>query len=267
MNARVASPASVQIAFTVFTLLLSVSVCSRLTVLVRLGDSQIAEEILEADSVKDIITLEFKQTDGTLITFLADFKRHVKVFRALVLGEPEKGQSQYQALCIISHLDHGEFIPSEAMARLRQKNAHVVRSAEERRAVERFSLNTVLNMSLSWQLSAHIRNICRDARDLVYTRKQDVLHWMDRGIASSIFEEFPPNANVTSLQSCSSTSDPWQPCACNYSLNLEWFPCQLKYCRSQGPNPYKCGIKSCSKGYRFDFYTPQKQLCLWDEGS
>lgn len=84
-------------------------------------------------------------------------------------------------------------------------------------------------------------------------------------VEGSIFDVFPQSLNVTDLQSCSSTTDPWQPCACSYRLNLEWFPCQLKYCRGQGPNPYKCGIKSCSKGYRFDFYTPHKQLCLWDE--
>ncbi|XP_048045494.1 out at first protein homolog isoform X2 [Megalobrama amblycephala] len=265
MNARVTLPASVQIAFVVFTLVLSVSVCSQLTVLVRLNDGQITEELLEADSEKDIITVEFKQADGNLITFLSDFKRRVKIFRALVLGEPEKGQSQYQALCFISHLDHGELIPSEAMARLRQKNPHVVRSAEERHGVERFTMNAVLNMSRSWYLSTHIRNVCRDARDLVYTRQQDVKHWLDKGVEGSIFEVFPQSLNVTGLQSCSSTTDPWQPCTCTYRLNLEWFPCQLKYCRGQGPNPYKCGIKSCSKGYWFDFYIPYKQLCLWDD--
>lgn len=44
----------------------------------------------------------------------------VKIFRALILGELERGQSQYQALCFISRLNHNEFIPSESMARLRQ---------------------------------------------------------------------------------------------------------------------------------------------------
>lgn len=85
------------------------------------------------------------------------------------------------------------------------------------------------------------------------------------GVEGSIFEVFPQSMNVSGLQSCSSTTDPWQPCACTYRLNLEWFPCQLKYCRGQGSNPYKCGIKSCSKGYQFDFYTHHKHLCLWDE--
>uniref|UniRef100_A0A673FRB9 Out at first protein homolog n=1 Tax=Sinocyclocheilus rhinocerous TaxID=307959 RepID=A0A673FRB9_9TELE len=242
-----------------------------LTVLVRLNDGQITEELLEADSEKDIITVEFRQTDGTLITFLSDFKRVsinptkcISTTAAIEL-ENKKGQSQYQALCFISHLDHGELIPSEAMARLRQKNPHVVRSADERCSVEQFTMNAALNMSRSWHLSTHIHNVCRDARDLVYTRQQDVKYWLEKGVEGSVFDVFPQSLNVTDLQSCSSTTDPWQPCACSYRLNLEWFPCQLKYCRGQGSNPYKCGIKSCSKGYRFDFYMPHKQLCLWDE--
>uniref|UniRef100_A0A8C1L7A3 OAF homolog b (Drosophila) n=1 Tax=Cyprinus carpio TaxID=7962 RepID=A0A8C1L7A3_CYPCA len=82
------------------------------------------------------------------------------------------------------------------------------------------------------------------------------------GVEGSIFDVFPQSLNVTDLQSCSSTADPWQPCACSYRLNLEWFPCQLKYCRGQRLNPYKCGIKCCSKGYRFNFYMPHKQLCI-----
>ena len=48
----------------------------------------------------------------------------VKIFRALILGELEKGQSQFQALCFVTRLHHNEIIPSEAMAKLRQVSAH-----------------------------------------------------------------------------------------------------------------------------------------------
>ena len=47
----------------------------------------------------------------------------VKIFRALILGELEKGQSQFQALCFVTQLQHNEIIPSEAMAKLRQVSA------------------------------------------------------------------------------------------------------------------------------------------------
>lgn len=46
--------------------------------------------------------------------------QNVKIFRALILGELERGQSQYQALCFVTRLNHNEIIPSESMARLRQ---------------------------------------------------------------------------------------------------------------------------------------------------
>lgn len=55
--------------------LLPLTLCSELKVRVRLADGHIAQEVLEADSEQDSITLEFKQADGTLITFVADFKQ------------------------------------------------------------------------------------------------------------------------------------------------------------------------------------------------
>lgn len=89
------------------------------------------------------------------------------------------------------------------------------------------------------------------------------------GVDGSIFEMLPQTAEAAGFQACHSTKDMWQPCLCTYSLRLEWYPCLLKYCRSRDStgksSSYKCGIKSCSKGYHFTFYVPQKQLCLWDE--
>jgi len=46
--------------------------------------------------------------------------QEVKIFRALILGELERGQSQFQALCFITRLHRNEIIPSESMAKLRQ---------------------------------------------------------------------------------------------------------------------------------------------------
>lgn len=54
------------------------------------------------------------------LSFIACITQDVKIFRALILGELERGQNQYQALCFISHLNRNEIIPSESMARLRQ---------------------------------------------------------------------------------------------------------------------------------------------------
>lgn len=269
MFARLISRVSVRIHLFLWVIsLITLGFCSELKVRVRLADGQITNEVLEADSERDSITLEYKQGDGTLITFVADFKQDVKIFRALILGELERGQSQYQALCFITRLNHNEIIPSESMARLRQKNPHAIRSAEERRGVEQMSMNVAVNLTRGWQLSAHIHNMCSVAREAVYTREADVKHWLDKGMEGSMFELLPQAAETPGLPSCSQAQDVWQACSCSYSLRLEWYPCLLKYCRNRDPtgrsSPYKCGIKSCSKGYHFTYYVPHKQLCLWD---
>ncbi|KAJ8397236.1 hypothetical protein AAFF_G00440700 [Aldrovandia affinis] len=227
------------------------------------------EETLEADSDKDSITLEFKQEDGALITFVADFKQDVKIFRSLILGEPECGQSQVQALCFITRLNHNDIVPSLSMG-----NPHVIRVAEERQGVEELTMNVAVNLSRAWQLSAHIPSMCSEA---LYTTEADAKHWLDRGVEGSMFEMLSQTMRVSDLRACPSSPDAWQPCTCSYGLRLEWYPCLPKYCRERRRNtagnaagnagPHKCAVKSCSKGYRFTYYVAHRQLCLWDEGT
>lgn len=77
MFARWISPGSVRLTVLLwlFTVSVTLGSASELKVRVRLADGQITDELLEADSEKDSITVEFKQGDGTLITFVADFKQ------------------------------------------------------------------------------------------------------------------------------------------------------------------------------------------------
>ncbi|XP_038844930.1 out at first protein homolog isoform X1 [Salvelinus namaycush] len=276
MYRREISP-PVRISLLVVTLV-SLGICSELKVRVRLSDGLIGEEILDANSENDDITVEFKQGDGTHITAVFDFKRDVRIVRALILGEPERGQNQYQVLCFVSRLDHHEIIPTESMARLRQlfcdgilqKNPHLVRTAEEKRGEEHLHMDMAVNVSHAGHLNTLIHNVCKEAHEGFYTRAADTKHWLDKGIEAIEFEPLPQTVDVSGLQRCPSTLDLWQPCFCSYHLRLEWLPCLLKYCRSRRgaagrANPYKCGIRSCSKGYRFDYYVPHKQLCPWDE--
>ncbi|CAL8335270.1 unnamed protein product [Boreogadus saida] len=205
---------------------------------------------------------------NTMLRFTL-YDQNVKIFRALILGELERGQNQYQALCFLSRLNHNEIIPSESMARLRQKNPLAIRLAEERRGLEQLTMSTAVNLSRAGQLSSHVYNVCSEAREAIYTSQEDAKHWLDKGAEGSVFEILPQTADVPGLQPCRVTTDLWQPCLCVYSLRLEWYPCLLKFCRSRETTgkgaPYRCGIKSCSKGYQFTYYVPQKQLCLWDE--
>lgn len=82
----------------------------------------------------------------------------------------------------------------------------------------------------------------------------------------SVFEALPEAVEPSGLRRCGQVGDSGRPCICRYGLSLAWYPCLLKYCHSRDrPAPYRCGIRSCQKHYRFDFYAPHRQLCLWDE--
>lgn len=239
---------------------------AELRVRVRLLDGQVTEESLQADSDNDSISLELRQPDGTLVSFTADFRKNVKIFRALILGELEKGQSQFQALCFVTRLHHNDIIPSEAMAKLRQKNPRAVRQAEEVRGLEHLLMDAAVNFSQGALLSPHLRNVCAEAADAIYTRQEDVRFWLQLGVDSSVFEVAPRDPEHTPLPRCRQLGDRGEPCVCHYGLSLAWYPCMLKYCHSRDrPAPYKCGIRSCRKSYGFSFPVAQRQLCLWDE--
>lgn len=86
--------------------------------LLKGGD--VLQESISANVLDDAVTLEFQRSDGTLITQLLDFRNEVQILKALVLGEEERGQSQYQVMCFVSHFHKNDFISSDAMAKLRQ---------------------------------------------------------------------------------------------------------------------------------------------------
>ncbi|XP_027511463.1 out at first protein homolog isoform X1 [Corapipo altera] len=159
---------------------------AELRVRVRLPGGQVTEESLQADSGADCVSLELRAADGALVTLTADFRQEVKIFRALILGELERGQSQFQALCFVTRLHRNEIIPSESMAKLRQKNPRTVRQAEEVRGLEHLSMDVAVNFSKGAQLSSHIHNVCAEAKEAIYTREEDVKFWLEKGEFPSV---------------------------------------------------------------------------------
>lgn len=55
--------------------------------------------------------------------------QEIQILKALVLGEEERGQSQYQVMCFVTRLSKSDFISTDAMSKLRQVRFH---SAEYR---------------------------------------------------------------------------------------------------------------------------------------
>lgn len=58
--------------------------------------------------------------DGTILTICSVLLKELKIFKVDVFGEPELGEKQYQSICFLKKLNKDEFIPTEAMSKLRQ---------------------------------------------------------------------------------------------------------------------------------------------------
>lgn len=168
-------------------------------------------ETISSNVTEDVITLEFRCTDGTLVTQLIDFKnviyyleivyfsnvcytkkdktfvlifyllfQEVQIIKALVLGEEERGQNQYQVLCFVNHFFKVDFISSDAMSKLRQKNPGTVRVAEEDKGHVNYTMDLFLDVSESKDISKHIATLCGEAAGSAYTRNEDIKQWIQR---------------------------------------------------------------------------------------
>ncbi|XKL65480.1 hypothetical protein PGB90_008900 [Kerria lacca] len=230
---------------------------------------EILQETLTSNVTSDTVMLEYLNSDGTLITQLIDFKREVQVLKVFVLGEEERGQSQYQVMCFITHIPNDDFISSDAISKLRQKNPGTIRTAEENRGIMNKTMGILLYAFKVELLSKYAAALCSEAMDTTYTSYKDLEKW------SKIYDM--PISNLMTMVkiyrkpqeevACSKLSNLWFSCLCRLELHIPWYPCSLKFCKSSDRtvDNYRCGIKTCKKGYRFSYFIKYKQLCLWDE--
>lgn len=105
------------------------------------------------------------------------FFQEVQILKALILGEEERGQSQYQVMCFIFHFPKEAFISSDAMSKLRQKNPTTVRIPEEDRGRENFTMDYAVDLTLAGIISPHIADLCAEAPESSYTRYEDIQIW------------------------------------------------------------------------------------------
>lgn len=239
-------------------------------------------ETISSNVTEDVITLEFQRSDGTLVTQLIDFKNEVQIIKALVLGEEERGQNQYQVMCFVNHFYKVDFISSDAMSKLRQKNPGTIRVAEEDKGHVNYTMDLFLDVLQSKDISKHVGILCGEAAGSAYTRNEDLKQWIQRLGSSELmsavynFSTSPPpqqTANDTRsllVTKCADTANIEAPCTCSLELCIAWYPCDLKYCKGKVDgkkiaSTYRCGIKTCKKCFIFTYYSKSKQNCLWDE--
>ncbi|KAH8267408.1 hypothetical protein KR018_000593 [Drosophila ironensis] len=244
---------------------------------------EVIQESITSNIGEDLITLEFQKTDGTLITQVIDFRNEVQILKALVLGEEERGQSQYQVMCFATKFNKGDFISSAAMAKLRQKNPHTIRTPEEDKGRETYTMSSWVQLNRSLPITRHLQGLCAEATDATYVRDVDLKAWAELpGSSISSLEAATEKFPDTLSSRCNEVSSLWAPCLCTLETCIGWYPCGLKYCKGKGAGQgaadssgaqqqqqqqtnYRCGIKTCRKCTQFTYYVRQKQQCLWDE--
>lgn len=235
------------------------------------------QETITSNVNDDIITLEYQKSDGTLITW-SIIQNEVQILKALVLGEEERGQSQYQVVCFVTKFVKNDFISTDAMAKLRQKNPTTIRQPEEDRGRENYTMSAWVDLKRSPAISRHIPKLCSEASDATYIRDVDLKAWAESGggpagVPLETLKAATKNFPVTPAARCNNVSGVWAPCICTFEICIGWFPCGLKFCKGKpesrnngsGIDSYRCGIKTCRKCNRFTYYVRQKQQCLWDD--
>ncbi|RZC35479.1 OAF domain containing protein, partial [Asbolus verrucosus] len=101
----------------------------------------------------------------------------VQILKALILGEEERGQSQYQVVCFIFHFDKDSFISSDAMSKLRQKNPSTIRTPEEDLGRTNYTMDYTVVLPHSGLISPYISDLCAEAGEATYTRHVDLVLW------------------------------------------------------------------------------------------
>lgn len=252
-------------------LIILISGCfSQLTVNVKNKGGDILKESIQANTSQNTVTLDYQKADGSIVTQFIDFKNQVQIFKALVLGEEERGQSSYQVMCFVTRFINNEFISSDAMSKLRQKNPSAIRHPEEDKTPESHTMDLILNLEHANVISPHIATVCKDARDSTYATDNDL-----KVLSSTLNKDYTILLSATKHTSmyrigeCPKVLDTSRACNCNYEICVGWYPCGLKYCRGKDSSgktvSYRCGIKTCSKCRTFKYYVRRKFQCIWDE--
>ncbi|ELU18787.1 hypothetical protein CAPTEDRAFT_184708 [Capitella teleta] len=243
---------------------------AQLTVNVKNKGGEVVRQSIISNTTQDTIHLEFTKTDGTLITQFVDFANEIQIFRAIIQGEEERGFTGHQVMCFVTRFIRHEFISSDAMSKLRQKNPGAIRHPEEDKGVETVQTDLLVDLNEASLFSPYVLSLCSGAKESTYTRDSDL-----KLLAHTLGKDYTQLLSATSrrsgntLQRCNDVAEIWRPCLCHYQTCIGWFPCGLKYCKGKDSTgkvvSYRCGIKTCSKCREFEYYVSRKQLCLWDE--
>lgn len=174
----------------------------------------------------------------------------------------------WQIFCFLWPVESGEYISTDDMSKLRQKNPHTIRRAEDH-LPNQFLTMIPLSFSIPASLMLHFASLCGASKTRIFQSKSMIISAevpsnLDRDISTSILEADQPRCN----SSVFSGKKEGSPCLCSFSLCIVWYPCGLKYCESRSSSgesvQYRCGIRTCRKCREFQFAVEKRTECPVD---
>lgn len=247
--------------------------CSlNLIVNIKAKDGEIVQQTFFADPEKDYVTIDFKNNQGRFVTVYIDFRLKRKIFQVIVLGEMDRAESSYEAMCFVTQLKEEEFISSDAMSKLRQKNPSTIRVPEEEIGSESYNMDHAVILDSTNATDESIKYLCKDAGKVLFNGDSPKLLLSENSTRDDLEKVELASQDQSSftklLKRCKDISELSAECICRVEVCISWYPCHLKFCQGQDdngqPTEYRCGIKTCGKCHDFDFYVAERQHCFWD---
>ncbi|OQR66752.1 out at first protein-like [Tropilaelaps mercedesae] len=242
----------------VLSVLLAATRASELLIFVENPGGQVMQENIT--TVGQHIIISFERYDSSAVTVWYDYANGVQIFRFVVSGEEELDQGGVtRAVCYATFFDRESLVPVNAMYKLRQRNAHVVRFAEWDKGREEIYLDHKIATKSAGVLSDQLSSLCADT-EFIYTRQSDLQSWISSEGASKFIKLKTSKVQLNPAQQvqCSSDPAPWASCACRLTACVLWYPCALRYCENNGV----CGIRTCSKCYDMMHTEEGRRRCI-----
>ncbi|CAD5119339.1 DgyrCDS7958 [Dimorphilus gyrociliatus] len=225
------------------------------------------QQRIRSNSTEDVVTTSYERTDGALIDHIIDFKNQLQIFRIFQPGEIDLGYPYQSTFCFVTREIKNEFISSDAISKLRQKNPQTIRVAEEDKGWQLHEMTFGIDLSKSEFLSPILKMKCKVAQKSTFIGESDLKY-----IASSTKKDFTKlmegtYAPVSSNIRCRDAKVK-EACKCRLDICNFWYPCSLKMCKGQdelgNSVVYRCGIHTCRKCRVFEFMIDASYKCPWD---
>ncbi|ODM92634.1 Out at first protein [Orchesella cincta] len=276
------------------------------------------KQTIRANLSDETVVLNFDSYDGSSTTLGIDFRNvsvrvcceqfcsEIQVVRHVRLGDQDesdlvssvdeydgvkKGRRDsynsyavYKSYCFVTKFKANEFIPVDAMAKLRQKNPWSLRTPERTEPSQNVSFDILLDPTACDWISPMIRAYCASNDSLVTTTYAIKMEVSERAVN--------PEEYLRAVRDVSAEN--WAIAGERRALRLQhahlhsllmgcfclgWYPCALKFCRARSGavngtvsannspaadnlKTYRCGIHTCRVCRNYLFGVTDRNECV-----